>query len=94
MQQKSRMKEYRPGTFEKRVAYGQRDRKLMLIARGILTGFRVVCRSENAAKDLAFALRIRSKRIEVSESTRFGIKVKLDGRKVYVVGISRPAERR
>jgi hypothetical protein len=56
----------------------------MLVARGILSGFRVVCRSEGDARNLAYSLRIRATRIEQGESARFGLKVKLDGRKVYV----------
>jgi len=86
MPQKTSLREYKPGTFDKHVAYGQRDRKLMLVARGILRGFRVACRSEKAARNLAYALRIRASRIESSEGARFGLKVKLDGRKVYVFG--------
>ncbi len=86
MPQKTGLRDYRPGTFDKHVAYGQRDRKLTLVARGILKGFRVKCRSEKGAKDLAYALRIRASRIEMSEVARFGLKVKLDGKKVYVFG--------
>jgi hypothetical protein len=89
MRPKSKLKEYRPGTFDKRVAYGQRDRKLMLVARGILKGFRVVCRSENAARNLAYALRMRSIRIESKEGARFGIRIRLNGRKVYAMGVRR-----
>jgi len=85
LKQKSSLKQYRPGTFDKRVAYGQRDRKLMLVARGILNGFKVVCESENRARNLAHALRVRASRIESKESARFGLKVRLDGRKVYVL---------
>lgn len=85
MKQKSRLKQYRPGTFDKRVAYGQRERKLMLVARGILNGFKVVCESENKARNLAYALRVRASRIESEEGARFGLKVKHDGRKVYVL---------
>lgn len=86
MQESGKLRDYRPGTFDKHVAYGQRDRKLMLVARGIMKGFRVKCRSEKAARNLAYALRIRASRFESSEGARFGLKVKLDGRKVYVVG--------
>jgi hypothetical protein len=82
-----KLREYRPGTFEKRVAYGQRDRKLWLVARGIMHGFKVNCKSEKAAKDLAFGLRARAPRIVEGEDARFGIKVRVDGRKVLVVGL-------
>lgn len=83
---KSGLREYRPGTFDKHVAYGQRDRKMMLVARGILRGFRVVCRSERAARNLAYALRVRRPRIESREGARFGLSVRLEGRTVYVYG--------
>ena len=78
------MKEYRSGTFSKRIAYGQRDRKLRLIARGILPGFKVSCRSEKRARDLAYALRVRAARIS-AEDLRCGIKVRVEGRKVYAI---------
>jgi hypothetical protein len=90
MSLESKLKQYRPGTFDKRVAYGLRDRKLMLVARGILKGFRVRCKSEKDARNLAYSLRIRAARIESSDFARFGLKVKLDGRVVYVIGIKRP----
>jgi len=83
----SGLKQYRRGTFDKRVAYGQRDRKLMLVARGILTGFKVTCRTENAARNLAYSLRIRAARIVAEDYARFGLKVRLEGRKVYVLGL-------
>jgi hypothetical protein len=82
----SGLREYRPGTFDRHVAYGQRDRKLMLVARGIMKGFRVKCKSEGAARNLAYALRVRAPRIELREGARFGLKVRLDGRIVYVYG--------
>lgn len=81
---KSGLKQYRSGTFAKRVAYGQRDRKMLLVARGIMKGFRVTCRSESKARNLAYALRMRVPRIEAHEGARFGLKVRLDGRRVYV----------
>lgn len=84
MAPKSGLREYRPGTFDKRVAYGQRDRKMMLVARGILRGFKVVCRSDGAARNLAYALRVRRPRIESREGARFGLSVGLEGRTVYV----------
>lgn len=86
MSKKTGLREYRAGTFDKHVAYGQRDRKLMLVARGILPGFKVKCRTENDAKNLAYALRIRAPKIESREGARFALKVKLDERKVYVFG--------
>lgn len=82
----SALKEYRQGTFHKRVAYGQRDRKLMLVARGVMKGFKVRCRTENAAKNLAYSLRIRATRIVAEEYARFGLKVRVEGTKVYVLG--------
>jgi len=86
MKPKSGLRDYKPGTFDRYVAYGQRDRKLMLVARGILKGFRVKCRTEREAHDLAYALRIRAPRVELREGARFGLKVKLDGKTVYVFG--------
>jgi hypothetical protein len=58
----------------------------MLVARGILNGFKVKCRSENAARNLAYALRMRAPRIESREGARMGLKVRLEGRLVYVYG--------
>ena len=89
MSQRKRLREYRPGTFDKHVAYGQRERKLILVARGILQGFRVECRSEKTARNLAYSLRIRAARIEAMDGARFGLKVKVDGTKLYVVGVPR-----
>jgi hypothetical protein len=89
MRKYSGLKQYRPGTFHKRVAYGQRERKLTLVARGILKGFKVPCKSERAARNLAYSLRIRAVRIESEEYARFGLKVKVDGKKVYVLGTPR-----
>ena len=84
-----KLKQYRPGTFDKRVAYGLRERKLMLVARGILKGFRVRCRSEKDARNLAYSLRIRAARIKSEEDTRMSLKVRLEGRVVYVLGVRR-----
>ena len=86
----SGLRQYRPGTFAKRVAYGQRDRKLLLVARGIMKGFKVSCKTENAARNLAYSLRIRAPRIEAHEGARFGLKVRLEGRVVYVYGTRKP----
>ncbi len=80
---KSSIRQYRAGTFDKYVAYGQRDRKLKLVARGILSGFEVKCPSENSARNLAYSLRVRASRIESEDYARCGIKIKLEGRKVY-----------
>jgi len=82
-------REYRPGTFDKRVAYGQRERKLMLVARGIMPGFKVKCRSEKAARNLAYSLRKRAARVQDAEGARFGLKVRVDGVKVFVAGVPR-----
>ena len=87
MKKESGFREYRPGTFDRHVAYGQRDRKLMLIARGILKGFKVKCRTEVSARNLAYALRIRAPRVESREGARFGLKVRLDGRTIHVYGV-------
>ena len=86
---KPKIREYRPGTFDKYVAYGQRERKLMLVARGILRGFKVKCRSENAARNLAYSLRMRVPRIEAADGARFALKVRVDGVKIYVIGVPR-----
>lgn len=91
MQQRTALRQYRPGTFDKRVAYGQRDRKLMLVARGILRGFKVKCRSERDATNLAYSLRIRAARIELKEAARLNLRVRVDGRVVYVLGIPKRA---
>jgi hypothetical protein len=88
-QARTKLREYRPGTFDKRVAYGQRERKLMLVVRGIIHGFKVKCRSEKAASNLAYSLRMRAPRIEAMDGARFGLKVKVDGVKVLVVGVPR-----
>jgi hypothetical protein len=50
-------------------------------------GFKVNCKSEKAAKDLAFGLRARAPRITEAEDARFGIKVRVEGRKVLVVAL-------
>jgi hypothetical protein len=86
MPHKTGLRQYRPGTFDKWVAYGQRERKLTLVARGIIQGFKVKCRSENAARNLAYSLRIRASRLESDQAFRFGFRIKLEGRTVYVFG--------
>jgi hypothetical protein len=89
MPQPTGLRQYRRGTFHKRVAYGQRDRKLTLVARGIMEGFKVTCKTEKDAEDLAYSFRKRASRIESQEYARFSLKVKVDGRKVYVLGLSK-----
>jgi hypothetical protein len=84
-----KLREYRPGTFDKRVAYGQRERKLLLVARGIIRGFKVKCKSEKAAENLAYSLRNRTPRVEATAGGRFGLKVRVEGEKVYVIGVRR-----
>ena len=78
------MKEYRPGTFDKRVAYGQRVRKLILVSSGVMDGFKVRCRSEKKAQDLAYAFRTRAPRIEKSERARYSLKIRVRQNIVYV----------
>ena len=58
----------------------------MLVARGIMQGFKVTCKDEKDAENLAYSLRIRASRIEAKEEARFALKVKVDGRKIYVLG--------
>jgi hypothetical protein len=62
---------------------------MTLIARGILDGFKVTCRTENDAKNLAYGLRIRAERILKDSSLQFGVKVRVEGRKVYAVRIKK-----
>jgi len=52
-----------------------------------MPGFKVNCRSERQAQDLAYGLRSRAKRLERDYDVRFGLKVKADGRIVTVLGI-------
>jgi hypothetical protein len=85
----TKLREYRPGTFDKRVAYGQRNRKLLLVARGIMGGFKVKCRSEKAARNLAYSLRMRALKVETEGDGRFGLRVRVEEDRVYVVGVPR-----
>jgi len=78
------LKQYKPGTFDRRVAYGQRERKLMLVSRGILYGFKVRCRSVKDAANLARALRLRCPKIEQSERAKYGLRVRVDENTIYV----------
>ena len=78
------MKEYRPGTFDRYVAYGQRQRKLLLVSRGIMDGFKVRCQSTKDAENLARAFRSRSLRIEEAERVKYSLRVKVQDRTVYV----------
>ena len=79
-----RLKEYKSGTFAKRVAYGQRKRKLMLVSRGIIAGFKVSCQSLKDAENLARALRLRCPKVERDERARYSLKIKLKEKTVYV----------
>ena len=78
------MKEYRPGTFDRYVAYGQRQRKLLLVSRGIMDGFKVRCQSVKDAENLARAFRSRSRRIEEAERAKYSLRVKVQDITVYV----------
>jgi hypothetical protein len=78
------LKEYRPGTFDRYVAYGQRQRKLLLVSRGIIDGFRVRCHSATDAENLARAFRSRSRRVEESERAKYALKIRVEDRTVYV----------
>jgi len=78
------MKEYRPGTFDRYVAYGQRQRKLLLVSRGIMDGFKVRCQSVKDADNLARAFRARARRIEESERAKYDLRVRVEDRTVYV----------
>ena len=78
------MKEYRPGTFDRHVAYGQRQRKLLLVSRGIMDGFKVRCQSIKDAENLARAFRSRSRRIGESERAKYTLRIRVEDRTVYV----------
>ena len=78
------MKEYRRGTFDRRVAYGQRQRKLMLVSRGIIDGFKVCCESTKDAANLAHAFRSRCPRIEQSERAKYRLRVTTEHTVIYV----------
>lgn len=78
------MKEYDPGTFDRHVAYGQRQRKLILVSKGIINGFKVSCESDKKAANLARAFRLRSRRIEKDEKARYSLRIKIDGKTIYV----------
>lgn len=78
------MKEYDAGTFDRHVAYGQRQRKLILVSKGIINGFKVSCESDKKAANLARAFRLRSRRIEKDEKARYSLRIKIDGKTIYV----------
>ncbi|MFH0848945.1 MAG: hypothetical protein V1857_05540 [archaeon] len=82
-----RLKRYRAGTFDKRVAYGQRSRKLLLVARGIIDGFSVQCRSEKKAENLARAFRIRASHIDIdiTPGIKYGVQVRTKRSTVHVI---------
>lgn len=83
------MKEYKPGTFDRHVAYGQRDRKLMLVSSGVIDGFRVSCKSEGEAQNLAYAFRVRSRHMKGYERARYSLKIKVKRNVIYVTRKSR-----
>jgi hypothetical protein len=78
------LKEYRPGTFDRYVAYGQRQRKLLLVSRGIMDGFKVRCQSTKDAENLARAFRSRSRRVEEGERAKYALRIRVEDRTVYV----------
>lgn len=78
------MKEYRSGTFDRHVAYGQRQRKLMLVSKGVIDGFKVRCESAKDAANLARAFRLRCLKIEQNERARYSLKVRVEEKKIYV----------
>ena len=86
------MKEYKPGTFDRRVAYGQRIRKLVIVSSGIIDGFEVRCKSEKKAQDLAYAFRTRVPHIEKSERARYSLKIRVWQKMVYVTQKSKIKE--
>jgi hypothetical protein len=56
----------------------------MLIARGVMNGFKVRCQSVKEAENLAHAFRVRCRRIEESETAEYSLRVRVDDRTVYV----------
>jgi hypothetical protein len=78
------LKEYKPGTFDRHVAYGQRERKLMLVTRGVMDGFKVRCQSAKEAENLAHAFRVRCRRIEERGTTKYSLRVRVEERTIYV----------
>ena len=54
-----------------------------------MDGFKVTCRTESDARNLAYALRIRARRIEIDASLQFGVRVRVEGRKVYAIRIKK-----
>jgi hypothetical protein len=78
------LKEYKRGTFDRRIAYGQRERKLMLVSRGIIDGFKVRCESTKDAANLARAFRSRCPRIEQSERAKYRLRVRAEDNVIYV----------
>ena len=79
-----KLKKYKPGTFDKYVAYGQRHRKLMLVSKGVIGGFQVKCKSEKRATNLVHSFRIRRPRIENSKDARYKLTIKQKGNIIYV----------
>ncbi|WP_455284613.1 hypothetical protein [[Eubacterium] cellulosolvens] len=78
------MKEYKRGTFDRHVAYGQRQRKLMLVSKGIIDAFKVRCQSTREAENLARAFRIRSSKVQRDENARYSLRVKVEGKTIHV----------
>ena len=78
------VKEYKRGTFDRRVAYGQRQRKLVLVSKGIIDGFKVRCQSTKEAENLARAFRVRSSKVERDENARYSLRVKVEGKTIHV----------
>ena len=80
-----KLKKYKPGTFDKYVAYGQRHRKLMLVSKGVINGFQVKCKSEKTATNLAHSFRTRRPRIENSKGARYKLIIKQKENIIYVM---------
>ena len=56
----------------------------MLVSKGIIGGFKVTCESDKKAANLARGFRIRSRRLEKCEIARYSLKIKVDGKTIYV----------
>ncbi len=78
------LKEYKNGTFDRHVAYGQRERKLVLVTRGIIPGFKVRCKSAKEAENLVFAFRVRSHRAEQIQNAKYSLRIRLEKDTIYV----------
>jgi hypothetical protein len=80
-----KLKKYKPGTFDKYVAYGQRHRKLLLVSKGVINGFQVKCKSEKKAINLAHSFRTRRPKIENSKEAHYKLIIKQKGNIIYVI---------